>query len=46
VAGFVAGCGAAGFLEFLFGLWALALPVFLAVIAILPGEMLKEEPSP
>jgi uncharacterized membrane protein YoaK (UPF0700 family) len=43
VAGFVAGCGAGGFLEFHFGLWAITLPVVLAVIAILLGEMLNED---
>jgi hypothetical protein len=34
---------AGSFLEFHFGLWALALPVVLAVIAILLGEMLNED---
>jgi hypothetical protein len=43
VAGFVAGCGAGSFLEFHFGLWGLTLPVFLAAIAILLGEMLNED---
>ncbi|HEX4152281.1 MAG TPA: YoaK family protein [Steroidobacteraceae bacterium] len=38
VAGFVVGCGSGGFLEVHFGLWALLLPVVLAVIAIPLGE--------
>jgi uncharacterized membrane protein YoaK (UPF0700 family) len=38
VAGFIAGCSAGGFLEVHFGLWALALPVILAAIAIPLGE--------
>ena len=43
VAGFVVGCAAGGFLEFHFGLRALVLPVVLAVIAILLGEVLKAD---
>lgn len=46
VAGFVAGCAAGGFLEVHFGLWALALPVVLAAIAVPLGELLSEVPSP
>ena len=42
VIGFVAGCAAGGFLEFHFGLLALALPVGLATIAIPLGELLSE----
>jgi len=38
VMGFVAGCAAGGFLEFHFGLLALALPVGLATLAIPLGE--------
>jgi hypothetical protein len=38
VVGFVAGCAAGAVLEVYFGLWALALPVVLAVIAVLLGE--------
>ena len=38
VVGFVVGCGAGAVLEVHFGLWALALPVALAVIAIPVGE--------
>lgn len=38
VVGFVAGCAAGAILEVHFGLWALALPVILAVIAVLLGE--------
>jgi uncharacterized membrane protein YoaK (UPF0700 family) len=39
VAGFVAGCTAGAALEVPFGLWALALPVALAVFAVPLGEM-------
>ena len=42
VMGFVAGCAAGGFLEFHFGLSALALPVGLAAIAIPLGEVQHE----
>ena len=42
VMGFVAGCAAGGFLEFHFGLSALALPVGLATIAIPLGEVQHE----
>jgi uncharacterized membrane protein YoaK (UPF0700 family) len=45
VAGFVAGCGAGGFLELHFGLRALLLPVILAVIAVPLGELLSEDPA-
>jgi uncharacterized membrane protein YoaK (UPF0700 family) len=38
VAGFIAGCAAGGFLEVHFKLWALALPVVLAVVAVPLGE--------
>ena len=38
VVGFVVGCAAGAVLEVHFGLWALALPVALAVIAIPLGE--------
>ncbi len=38
VIGFVAGCAAGAILELHCGLWALALPVVLAVLAILLGE--------
>lgn len=37
-AGFIAGCTAGGFLEVHFKLWALALPVVLAVVAVPFGE--------
>jgi uncharacterized membrane protein YoaK (UPF0700 family) len=43
VAGFVAGCAAGGFLELYFGLGALVLPVVLAAIAILLGELVRED---
>jgi uncharacterized membrane protein YoaK (UPF0700 family) len=39
VAGFVGGCAAGAVLEVCFGLWALALPVGLAALAILLGEL-------
>jgi uncharacterized membrane protein YoaK (UPF0700 family) len=39
VAGFIAGCAAGGFLELHFGLWALTLPLLLAVTAIPLGEL-------
>ena len=39
VIGFVAGCAAGAALEVHFGLWALALPVALAVIAVPLGEL-------
>jgi len=42
VTGFVAGCALGGILELRFGLWALALPVFLAAIAIPLGELVSE----
>src|SRR5438270_10246535 len=42
VIGFVAGCAAGGFLELHFGMWALVLPVVLAVIAIPLGELVRE----
>jgi uncharacterized membrane protein YoaK (UPF0700 family) len=42
VVGFVAGCAAGAALEFLCGLWALALPVILAVLALPLGELWGE----
>jgi|SRR5437667_6947016 len=42
VIGFVAGCAAGGFLELHFGMWALLLPVVLAVIAIPLSELVRE----
>jgi uncharacterized membrane protein YoaK (UPF0700 family) len=39
VVGFVAGCAAGAFLEVQFGLWALALPVVLASLAVPLGEL-------
>jgi uncharacterized membrane protein YoaK (UPF0700 family) len=42
VAGFVAGCAAGAALEFRCGLWALALPVILAVLAVPLGELWGE----
>ena len=41
-AGFIAGCTAGGSLEVHFGLWALALPVVLAVVAVPLGEYISE----
>src|SRR5205085_9545377 len=39
IAGFVAGCAAGAFLEVNFHLWALALPVILAALAVPLGEV-------
>jgi uncharacterized membrane protein YoaK (UPF0700 family) len=42
VVGFVVGCAAGAALEIHFGLWALALPVLLALLAIPLGELSSE----
>ena len=39
VVAFVAGCAAGAVLEVYFGLWALALPVVLATVAVPLGEL-------
>jgi hypothetical protein len=39
VVGFVSSCAAGGVLEVYFGLWALALPVVLAALAVPLGEL-------
>jgi hypothetical protein len=39
VVGFVGGCAAGAVLEVYFGLWALALPVVLAALAVPLGEL-------
>jgi uncharacterized membrane protein YoaK (UPF0700 family) len=44
VVGFVAGCAAGATLEVRFGLWALALPVALAVLAVALGELRSDGP--
>jgi uncharacterized membrane protein YoaK (UPF0700 family) len=47
VVGFVAGCAAGAALEVPFGLWALALPVALAVLAVPLGELWRDgRPAP
>ncbi|HMF11378.1 MAG TPA: YoaK family protein [Gemmataceae bacterium] len=43
VVGFVAGCAAGAVLEFQFGLWALALPVVLAALAVPLGELRADD---
>ena len=45
VIGFVAGCAAGAGLEFHCGLWALALPVALAVAAVPLGELWGDSPA-
>jgi uncharacterized membrane protein YoaK (UPF0700 family) len=45
VAGFLVGCAAGGLVEVHFGLWALALPVVLAAIAVPLGELLSKGPE-
>jgi uncharacterized membrane protein YoaK (UPF0700 family) len=45
VIGFVAGCAAGAVLEVHFGLWALALPVALAVLAVPLGELRRDGPA-
>jgi uncharacterized membrane protein YoaK (UPF0700 family) len=44
VLGFLGGCAAGAFLEVHFGLWALALPVALAVLAVGLGELMPRRP--
>jgi len=44
VVGFMAGCAAGAVLEVHFGLWALALPVLLAVLAVTLGELWSDSP--
>jgi uncharacterized membrane protein YoaK (UPF0700 family) len=46
VFGFMGGCAAGAFLELRFGLWALALPVALAVVAVPLGELWKKAARP
>jgi uncharacterized membrane protein YoaK (UPF0700 family) len=46
VVGFVVGCAAGAILEVRFGLWALALPLILAALAILLGELWTGARSP
>jgi uncharacterized membrane protein YoaK (UPF0700 family) len=45
VVAFVAGCAAGAALEVHFGLWALALPVLLAVLAVGLGELRSDSPA-
>lgn len=45
VVGFVAGCAAGAALEVHFGLWALALPVALAALAVALGELRNDSPA-
>jgi uncharacterized membrane protein YoaK (UPF0700 family) len=45
VVGFVVGCAAGAALELRWGLWALALPVILAVAAVPLGEMWADRPG-
>jgi uncharacterized membrane protein YoaK (UPF0700 family) len=45
VVGFVAGCAAGAVLEVHFGLWALALPVILAALAVPLGEVWSDSPA-
>ncbi len=45
VIGFLAGCAAGAFLEVHFGLWALALPVALAALAVPLGELRSDRPA-
>jgi uncharacterized membrane protein YoaK (UPF0700 family) len=45
VVGFVAGCAAGGFLEVHSGLWALTLPVVLAMVAVPLGDLWNDGPA-
>jgi uncharacterized membrane protein YoaK (UPF0700 family) len=46
VVGFVAGCAAGAVLVVHFGLWALALPVLLAALAVGLGDLRSDSPAP
>jgi uncharacterized membrane protein YoaK (UPF0700 family) len=45
IVGFVFGCAAGAFLEVTFHLWALALPVILAILAVPLGEVWNSTPK-
>jgi uncharacterized membrane protein YoaK (UPF0700 family) len=44
IVGFIVGCGVGAVLEVRVGLWALALPVLLAVLAVALGEFSSGQP--
>jgi uncharacterized membrane protein YoaK (UPF0700 family) len=46
VIGFIAGCSAGGALELHFRLWALTLPVALALVAVPLGELWRDDTTP